>query len=503
VSRGSGLDGVAGQAPAAPARVVETHVSTVFLVGERAYKLKKPVVADFVDLSTLAARRAACEAEVELNRRLAPDVYEGVATVCGPGGEPWDHLVVMRRLPDDRRLTRVVERSRSAGEQAVVAVAQVVASFHRRAEHSERIDEAGAPGFVLALWSSSLRTLEGSELPAGARELAARIGSLARRYVLGCAPAFEVRVRSGRIVDGHGDLQADDVFCLDDGPRLLDCLEFDAELRHGDVLADVAFLAMDLERLGHAKLAECFLRAYASASGDAWPASLREHWVAYRALVRAKVAALRAAQGDVSASARAAKLLALCWAHLEAAIPRLVLVGGLPGTGKSTLAAGIAAARGWQLLRSDVVRRDLANDQQASPGAPGFGTGRYRPGEVARTYAAMLARAVELVRGGESVVLDATWTSRRQRQLAALAAASCGAHLVALRCDAPLALAARRIARRAAAGLDASEASARVAREMAARADAWPEAATVDTTGAKRTSLGAALKAIAASRPTG
>ena len=141
---------------------------------------------------------------------------------------------------------------------------------------------------------------------------------------------------AGRARDGHGDLLADDIFLLDDGPRVLDCLEFDDALRLDDVLADVAFLAMDLERLGRPDLAERFLAAYRAASGDTWPSSLAHHHIAYRAQVRAKVSAIRAEQGVPDSADKAQALLRLALAHLEAGRVRLVLVGGLPGTGKST-----------------------------------------------------------------------------------------------------------------------------------------------------------------------
>src|SRR5690606_13545776 len=181
------------------------------------------------------------------------------------------------------------------------------------------------------------------------------------------------RVAAGRACDGHGDLLADDVFCLDDGPQVLDCLEFDDALRYEDVLADVAFMAMDLERLGRADLAEHFLDAYRRAAGEDWPASLAHHHIAYRAQVRAKVTAIRAQQGDAGSVDAARALLKLCFDHLEAGRVRLILVGGAPGTGKSTLAAGLAASLGATVLRSDVIRKERAGLAPSESAAAGFG----------------------------------------------------------------------------------------------------------------------------------
>ena len=168
------------------------------------------------------------------------------------------------------------------------------------------------------------------------------------------------RAQAGRIVDGHGDLLADDIFCLDDGPRILDCLDFDDRLRWVDGLDDAAFLAMDLERLGAPGLAEQFTGWYAEYSGDPAPTSLRHHYTAYRSLVRAKVDFLRAIQGDPEAAAVARQLLGMALKHLRAAVVTLVMVGGLPGTGKSALSAAIAGRFGFTALSSDQIRKELA-----------------------------------------------------------------------------------------------------------------------------------------------
>jgi hypothetical protein len=224
-------------------------------------------------------------------------------------------------------------------------------------------------------------------------DVADAVERLAHRYLDGRSRLFERRIAEGHIRDGHGDLLADDVFCLDDGPRILDCLEFDDRLRYGDVLLDVAFLAMDLECLGAPDLARRFLDWYTEFSGRPFPASLASHYVAYRAHVRAKVACLRHDQGVEDAADEARCLLDLAHRHLEEAAVRLVLVGGLPGTGKSTLARGLADARGWAVLRSDEVRKELTGLPAAVPASSAWGEGLYRPEMTAATYAELLRRA--------------------------------------------------------------------------------------------------------------
>ncbi len=195
------------------------------------------------------------------------------------------------------------------------------------------------------------------------------IGLLARRFLAGREPLFDRRVAGGRIIDGHGDLLADDIYCLADGPRVLDCLDFDDRLRWLDGLDDAAFLAMDLERLGAPDLARHFTDWYAEYSGDPAPASLRHHYVAYRALVRAKIARIRAAQDEPAAGCEAQQLADIALRHLRAGAVTLVLVGGLPGTGKSTLAgrAGGPARLDGPEQRPDQegARRDRAGRRHA------------------------------------------------------------------------------------------------------------------------------------------
>jgi len=344
---------------AGPAAIAETHISVLVSIGERVYKLKKPVSFEFADFSDRTLRERACHREVELNRRLAPDVYLGVADVLGEDGRPCDHLVVMRRMPADLRLAQLVRDGRPV-DGVLGDIARRIAAFHAGAATSEEIAAAGRRDAVRAVWEASFDELAPFTGPVLDAEACRRVEHLVRRYLAGRAPLFDHRIALGAVRDGHGDLQAEDIFCLDDGPRILDCIEFNDRLRHGDVLADVAFLAMDLERLGAPDAAARFLARYREFAGETYPPSLADHYIAARAHVRCKVACFRHAQGDAAAAGASRALLDLAARHLEAARVRLVLVGGLPGTGKSTLAAALADATGWSVLRSDEVRKDLA-----------------------------------------------------------------------------------------------------------------------------------------------
>ncbi|WP_300007548.1 AAA family ATPase [Pseudonocardia sp.] len=279
------------------------------------------------------------------------------------------------------------------------------------------------------------------------------------------------------------------MFCLDDGPRALDCLEFDDHLRHVDGLDDAAFLAMDLERLGRPELGASFLDAYVEFSRDPAPVALRHHYIAYRAVVRAKVAYLRHGQGDPGAAADAADHAALALRHLEHGAVRLALVGGLPGTGKTTVGGALADRFGAVLLSSDRVRKELAGiDPAAAAGAP-FRSGLYTAAHTAATYDELLRRAGMLLSRGESVVLDASWTDARHRAAAADLADRTSNDLVALQCHADEGIAERRIATR---GPTASDATAPLARMMSRTADPWPQARLIRTDGSLADSLTAA-----------
>lgn len=471
-------------------------MSTLFFVGDRVYKRKKPVKLDFLDFSTREARELACRRELHLNRRLAPDVYLDVLDVTGSDGEPRDHLLMMRRMPDDRRLSTLVSEN-GAGD-CLREVARVVAAFHARAMTSPEISTAGSLTQVLANWESGFATVKPFEGSVLDPNVSGEIELLARRYLAGRDRLFEARIAEGKVRDGHGDLLADDVFCLDDGPRILDCIEFDDRLRHGDVLADVAFLAMDLERLGGSELGTRFLEWYREFAGETYPQTLAHHYTAYRAHVRAKVSCLRTAQGDTDAGETARRLLALARDHLVAGRVALVLVGGLPATGKSTLASGVAERLGWTVLRSDELRKDLAGIGHTVRTGADYGQDLYSDDATAATYGTLLSRARSLLELGEPTILDASWADARWRDGAVQVARETSSDLIQLRCALDRAAASTRLAERAIGGRDPSDASDLVASRMAADFDAWYEAHVVDTAPPVRSVVDAAIAVIRA-----
>jgi uncharacterized protein len=466
-----------GVGEAATADLVETHISLLFFVGERVYKLRKSIDLGFVDFTDRSTRLADCHHEVMLNRRLAPDVYLGVADLRFQG-QPVDHMVVMRRLPRERRLSVLARRGVDLGD-ALGEVAKKLVSFHKAAERSSSISSKASAESVRAGWAANFgeaAPFVGSILdPAVESEIHSRVD----QWISGREALLRSRIEARRVCDGHGDLQADDIFCLEDGVRILDCVEFSDELRYGDVAADVAFLAMDLERLGRPAASREFLNLYQKLAEDRFPDSLIHHYCASRAYVRAKVCCIRATQGADEASRLARELHELALSHLRRGQPTVVLVGGLPGSGKTTLANGIGEVLSWQVLHSDDVRRDVFGGSDGAIWT--YRSDHYSESAKGAVYEELLRRSKQLLGMGESVILDATWLDGAWRERARAMSANSSSEVVELCCVVPPHEARMRIRLRSSEGTDTSEATPDLVASMTQSPTLWPSATVIDT----------------------
>ena len=468
----------------------ETHTGIVVLAGDKAYKAKKPIATEFLDFSTVDHRERACHQEVLLNSRLAPESYLGVGHWTDPAGGPAEPVIVMRRYPDSRRLATLVKRG-VAVKGELADIAEALATFHNRSHHTRAIDAQGKAGAISARWKENLAELKRFPAHAAPPEVIGKIDSLAGRFIRGRKALFGQRIIDNCVVDGHGDLLADDIFCMPEGPLLLDCLDFDADLRYVDRIDDAAFLAMDLESLGREDLANYFLDTYSHFAKDDSPTSLKHFYIAYRALVRAKVDCIRLAQGHPEASDEATRHLSLALEHLAAGAVQLALIGGAPGTGKTTLAHSLGDRVGAEVISTDDVRRELQQHGTIDGGTGLLDEGLYRPEQVAAVYDEVIRRARLSLTGGRPVILDGTWRDPRQRLLAHALANQTASTLLEIVCWTSVDAAVERVGHRVAG---ASDATPHIARVLAVRDDAWDTAHPIDTSQALSDCAGQAEK---------
>lgn len=478
--------------PADDPTIHQTHISVVSLAGPWAYKVKKPVDRGFLDFTTLEKRRTYCEREVDLNRRLAPDVYRGVVpltredgTVRVDGsGETVEYAVKMKRLPPEATLLSRLERDELTADQ-VERVARRIASFHREADSGPEISHFGRWEVV----AHNARENFTQSLPHAertvSRDVLARTARLTERELSERRGLIEERARAGVPRDTHGDLHLDHVYLLPDRepPRdivVVDCIEFSDRLRYADPVADVAFLYMDLTFRGRRSLADRLARVYFREADDPRGRELLPLYAAYRAHVRGKVGGMTVDDPDVAGDerrraareSRAHWLIGLGELSPPERRPALLLVGGLPATGKSTLARALAREANFRIVATDPTRKRLAGLSPGDDAASTFGEGIYGEEWTERTYATCLEDAGRLLFQGFRVIVDATFHDEERRRRFLSAADDWGVPARFLRCRAEPAVVRRRLEQREG---DVSDAGLQVYREMA---EAWDEAGT-------------------------
>lgn len=417
---------------------IETHISWLFLTDDRVYKVKKPVDLGFVDFSTLARRRHFCAEEVRLNARISPSMYHGVVPIVqqdggvrvgrtddapGATGTVVEWAVEMDRLPADRMMDRLLARG-ALDNPALDRLAERLARFHADADTGPDVDPYGTPARLRKNADENfeaLRTFTGAAGVATIRPTTcAFLERRAHAFLDANRERLERRVARGRIRDGHGDLHAGNI-CFDgDRIQIYDCIEFTRRFRCADVAADLAFLAMDLDRAGHRGFAGYLAKRYATVTGDDGIRPLLPYYKTYYAIVRAKVHSLIAADPGVAARQRDAAVAdARRYVHLAVGYelpPVLVLMCGLPATGKSHVARHLADPLGAAILRSDVVRKRLANRPPGRQTGDAFGAGPYAQSMTDRTYAVLLDDAIARLRDGRPVVVDAMFSRASQRR---------------------------------------------------------------------------------------
>ena len=507
------LSGPSALAP--DATCLETHISWVLLAGPQAFKFKKPLNLGFLDFSTLAQRKAACVEELRINRRTAPGLYQAVVALLGPAEAP--RLVPLAEVqPGDGVLEYGVQMQRFGAGQLLAeqlatgtlqawhldSLAARVAELHASAVPARPGTPWGSAALVHQQALDSFTALAALPLPAADRQTLQALADWTQREGERLSTLMSERKAAGQVRECHGDLHLGNLVMLPEGPQLFDAIEFSEALRFIDPVADVAFLCMDLEAQGRPDLGWHFLNAWLEHSGDHAGLALLPWYLVYRALVRAMVAGLRWAQAAVNGAdvqAQGASSLRELQSYLALADrlrrprPRwLWLAQGVSGAGKSHHSAPLVAARGVVRLRADVERKRLfglapteASTRTGETNAVAGGI--YSADAHARTQAALLARARQVLEAGFAVLVDATFLARAQRAPFLALARQLRVPCRILAFHAPETVLRERVQRRLRQGGDASEATldvlqAQLARREPLTAHEQALAVQVDTT---------------------
>jgi aminoglycoside phosphotransferase family enzyme/predicted kinase len=417
-------------------KVIETHGAYVFLAGARALKMKRAVWFPYMDFSTLEKRRAACEAELRLNRRTAPSIYREVLPLTrapdgglalGGRGEVVDWVVAMARFDEDTLFDRLAQRG-ALTDSLLDALADAIADFHASAELRPDTDIAAAMRGTMDGNADSLRSWLGKPFEAGKVE---RVDRRCQALLKAASPLLAKRAPGGFVRHCHGDLHLRNICLVDGKPTLFDCIEFKESFAVIDVLYDLSFLLMDLEHRGLRREANRVLNRYLARTGDYDGIGALQLYLCARAEIRAHVsAAVAAAQDDPEDAARdrdeAGAYLSLAEAFAAPAAPALIAVSGLSGSGKTTLAQslapGIGGAPGAVTLRSDVLRKrrfgvDLFENLPEAA---------YTRAESTRVYDEIYRKAGDLLASGISVIADAVFRNEAERRAIAKVAGDAG-----------------------------------------------------------------------------
>ena len=452
--------------------LVQTHISWVLLAGDFAYKIKKPLKLPFLDYSTLELRHACCNDELRLNCRFAPDIYLDVVALVGTTddprwggpGTPLEYAVRMRRFDEDGRLDHLCQRGGLRAAH-LSDLAETLTGFHARAAVAAPASRFGTPEQVLAPALENFDELQQLLQAPGYQQQLAQLRQWTTAEFNRLAPVIQARKAGGRVRECHGDLHLGNLVCIDERVRMFDCIEFNEDLRWIDVVSEIAFTYIDLLDHGQPGLANWFVNEVLSRSGDYDGARLLRFYAVYRAMVRAKVAAIRDAQTHDTAQPEVLNYLALAEQLARPGSARLVITHGLSGCGKTVASTQLLqtdVVAGSLRLRSDVERKRLFRLPFKQRSGSAIGVGIYAPDAHARTYAHLRTQCAMLLRAGWSVVVDAAFLKRAERDTFRALAHELGVPFAILApMAAPDELRAR-IEKRQALGRDASEATVAV-----------------------------------------
>jgi len=456
--------------PVGKIQLIETHISWVFLTGEYAYKIKKPVDLGFLDFSTLERRKFFCEEELRLNRRTSAEFYLDVVPVGISGGCPVigrlpavEYAVRMRQFAPDARLDRQLAADRVSAAD-LQDLATQLADLYARAPVAAGNDPATAAERASAPALHNFEHIHGDHISRESRLRIDAVETWTRAQAKALEPVFQQRAAHGFVRECHGDLHLANLFAWQGRIYPYDCLEFNPDLRWIDQASDIAFLVMDLMARGRSDLAYSFLNTWLEETGDYGGLAVLRFYLVYRSMVRLKVAAIQTrllhedAQGEHAIKARLYLDLAR---HLmdRPAHPRLVIMHGLSASGKTHVSNRLVPAMPAIRLRSDLERKRLHGLSRHHHQTPGIDTGPYSAAGTEATYGKLLADCRTGLDAGFNMVVDATFGRRHWRSRFIDMARETGAEPTIMVCSAPLETLRQRIRERVAEGLDESDAT--------------------------------------------
>ncbi|MDX2493341.1 MAG: AAA family ATPase [Desulfuromusa sp.] len=414
--------------PVTGIELVETHISWIFLAGDFAYKLKKPVNFGFLDFSTLEKRRHFCQEELRINKRFAPQLYLEVIRIGGKhdrlklNGKPaLDYVVKMKRFPQQKQLDRMLAAGQLTNNH-IEKFAEKIAQIHKHAPVAKTNRKFGSPQAIIdPILQNFIQIRRFLPDPTMLRQVD-RLEEWSRDAYTRLEPIFLQRKSEGFIRECHGDTHLANMAWFDSAPLLFDCIEFNENLRWIDPISDVAFLAMDLDDRGESALGWRFLNRYLQESGDYPGMTLLNFYKVYRAMVRAKVTCLRLSQSDLSEAERNDDLellqsfLKLATEYMTPQLPPLIITHGLSGSGKTSFVNELAPLSNGICLHSDLERKRLYQLAPTENSHSPITGGIYSTAASIKTYSQLLELAGILLKADIPTIVDATFIKQSSRE---------------------------------------------------------------------------------------
>ena len=455
--------------------LVETHISWVILTGPYAYKIKKPINLGFLDFSTLDKRKHYCEEEIRLNSRLAPDIYLDVVSISGSPDSPVlngtgpaiEYAIRMNEFNPDNELDKLLARE-SLKPEHIRLLAEKVAAFHQDIAIAKNASPYGTPASILGPGIENLEQIQSLVTDHQIQQRLDTIRQWTSQTWAALKPVFEQRKAEGYVRECHGDLHLHNLALVKDDILIFDCIEFNPNLYWIDVISEIAFTVMDLDDRHQSTLAWEFLNRYLQLTGDYDGITVLRFYLVYRAMVRAKVDCIRAHQEDSQTSDRDQIMkefqsyLTLAEQYIHHEKPVLIIMHGLSGSGKTSIAGDMTIQLGALHIRSDIERKRLSGMTETQRSGSSVSGGIYTSSTSEKTYNRLAGIAANTINAGYRVIVDAAFLSREKRQQFYDLSKQLDTPFYIIDCQAPESALRSRIAQRYKVGTDASEATLQV-----------------------------------------